>query len=110
MSGPRPVLSGRLVTVLQRCALALLLLAAWWLASMATPVYVLPSPARVFARVVQLTESGDLPYNLVTTLVRVLAGFAIAVLLGVPGGLILGSNRALGNFFEPILPDRKSVV
>jgi NitT/TauT family transport system permease protein len=109
VSGAQPVLSGPLVTVLQRCALALLLLGAWWLASMATPVYVLPSPPRVFERIVQLTQSGDLPYNLITTLLRVLAGFVIAVLLGVPGGLILGSNRALGNFFEPILPVMNTV-
>src|SRR5262249_53198099 len=51
----------------------------------------------------------DLPLNLVTTLLRVLAGFALAVLLGVPGGLLLGSNRALGNFFEPILPVMNTV-
>src|SRR4030088_650443 len=90
--------------MLQRCPLALLLLASWWLGSLATPVYVLPSPERVFARIVQLTRSGDLPYNLMVTLVRVLAGFALAVIIGVPAGLLLGSNRALGNFFEPILP------
>src|SRR4029453_11811309 len=96
--------SGRLTVVLQRCALALLLLAAWWLGSLATPVYVLPSPERVFQRILQLTQSGDLPYNLLTTLLRVLAGFALAVLIGVPGGLVLGSNRTLGTFFWPILP------
>jgi NitT/TauT family transport system permease protein len=101
--------SGRLTVVLQRCALALLLLAAWWLGSLATPVYVLPSPERVFQRILQLTQSGDLPYNLLTTLLRVLAGFALAVLIGVPGGLVLGSNRTLGTFFEPILPVMNTV-
>jgi NitT/TauT family transport system permease protein len=104
-----PAGSGRGTVVLQRCALALLLLAAWWLGSLATPVYVLPSPERVFARIVQLTRSGDLPYNLMVTLVRVLAGFALAVIIGVPAGLLLGSNRALGNFFEPILPVMNTV-
>lgn len=101
--------SRHLSVVLQRCALALLLLAVWWLASLATPAYVLPSPERVFARVVQLSRSGDLPYNLLTTLVRVFIGFALAVALGVPGGLLLGSNRALGTFFEPILPVMNTV-
>src|SRR5262249_58939037 len=79
VSAPGPARSGRLGVVAQRCALALLLLAAWWAASLATPVYVLPSPQRVFARVVQLTQTGDLPLNLVTTLLRVLAGFVFAV-------------------------------
>ena len=104
MSATQPGQLRRSTVILQRCALALLLLVAWWLGSLATPVYVLPSPERVFARVVQLTRSGDLPINLVTTLARVLAGFALAVIIGVPSGLMLGSNRALGNFFEPLLP------
>jgi NitT/TauT family transport system permease protein len=90
--------------VFQRCALAALIIAVWWLFSLATPPYVLPSPARVWARIVELSQSGDLPYNLVVTLARVLAGFALAVVLGVPGGILLGSHRSLGDFFEPILP------
>jgi NitT/TauT family transport system permease protein len=94
----------RVPVVVQRLVLALLLLTAWWLVSLGAPPYVLPRPERVFARIVQLTESGDLPINLLTTLARVLAGFALAVVLGVPGGILLGSHRALGTFFEPILP------
>lgn len=95
---------GRVPVFAQRLALALLLLALWWLVSLAVPPYVLPRPERVFARIVQLSQSGDLPINLITTLARVVAGFALAVLIGVPGGILLGSHRALGTFFEPILP------
>ena len=95
---------GRTSVVLQRLALVVLLIAIWWAASLATPPYVLPSPQRVWARIVQLTLSGDLPYNLMTTLARVLVGFLLAVAIGVPGGILLGSHRAIGNFFEPILP------
>jgi NitT/TauT family transport system permease protein len=94
----------RVPVIVQRIALALILLGAWWLISLAVPPYVLPPPGRVFARIVQLTQSGDLPINLLTTLGRVLAGFALAVALGVPGGILLGSHRALGTFFEPVLP------
>jgi len=94
----------RVPLIVQRLALALLLLGAWWLISLAVPPYVLPQPERVFARIVQLTQSGDLPINLLTTLGRVLAGFALAVAIGVPGGILLGSHRALGTFFEPVLP------
>src|SRR6187549_1031827 len=94
----------RVPVIVQRLALALLLLGAWWLISLAVPPYVLPQPERVFARLVQLTQSGDLPVNLLTTLGRVLAGFALAVAIGVPGGILLGSHRALGTFFEPVLP------
>ena len=96
--------SARVPVIVQRLALALLLLALWWLVSLTVPPYVLPRPERVFARIVQLSQTGDLPINLLTTLGRVLAGFALAVAIGVPGGILLGSHRALGTFFEPILP------
>jgi NitT/TauT family transport system permease protein len=99
-----PARRARVPVFAQRLALAVLLIGVWWLISLALPPYVLPRPERVFARIVQLTQSGDLPLNLVTTLARVLAGFAIAVVIGVPGGILLGSHRALGTFFEPILP------
>src|SRR5215470_1923571 len=99
----------RVPVVVQRLALALLLLGLWWLVSLGAPPYVLPRPERVFARIVSLTQSGDLPYNLLTTLARVLAGFALAVVIGVPGGILLGSHRTLGNFFEPILPVMNTV-
>jgi NitT/TauT family transport system permease protein len=104
-----PTASPRGALVLKRCALGFGLLAVWWLASLATPVYVLPGPERVFERVVQLTRSGDLPVNLITTLGRVVAGFLLAVLIGVPAGILLGSNRAIGSFFEPVLPVMNTV-
>src|SRR5712692_4606837 len=96
--------SMRVPVFVQRLALALFLLALWWLISLAVPPYVLPRPERVFARIVQLSETGDLPINLLTTLGRVLAGFALSVAIGVPGGILRGAHRALGSFFEPILP------
>jgi NitT/TauT family transport system permease protein len=95
---------GRASVVLQRCGLALLIVGVWWAISLTTPPYVMPAPDRVFARTVQLFQSGDLVSNLLTTLGRVCVGFVIAVAIGVPGGILLGSHRALGSFFEPILP------
>jgi len=58
---------------------------------------------------VQLSRTGDLPINLLTTLGRVVAGFLIAVAIGVPAGILLGSQRAIGTFFEPILPVMNTV-
>jgi len=81
----------------------------WYVGSLTLPVYVLPSPARVANRLVQLTASGDLPSNLLTTMLRVIAGFAAAVVIDVPAGILLGSSRALGGFFEPILPVMNTV-
>jgi NitT/TauT family transport system permease protein len=99
----------RLQTALRRVALLLLIIFAWWAASLTAPVYILPTPSRVLQRITELSVSGDLPYNLLTTLARVLAGFALAVVIGIPGGILLGSNRMLGAFFEPILPVMNTV-
>jgi NitT/TauT family transport system permease protein len=96
--------SGRVPVVVQRLALALIIIAVWWLVSLTVQPYVLPRPDRVFARIVQLSQSGDMPANILTTLGRVCAGFAIAVVIGVPTGILLGSHRGLGSFFEPVLP------
>ena len=48
--------SARVPVIVQRLALALLLLALWWLVSLTVPPYVLPPPARVFAGIVQLSS------------------------------------------------------
>jgi NitT/TauT family transport system permease protein len=96
--------SGRVPVVVQRLALALIIIAVWWLVSLTVQPYVLPRPDRVFARIVQLSQTGDMPANILTTLGRVCAGFAIAVAIGVPTGILLGSHRGLGSFFEPVLP------
>src|SRR5262249_61371215 len=71
-------------TALQRLALLVLIVLVWWVASLSAPVYILPTPARVLQRIIDLSRSGDLPYNLLTTLARVLVGFAFAVVIGVP--------------------------
>src|SRR5262245_57744067 len=89
----------RLRIIGQRAALLALLIGLWWVVSLASPPYILPRPDRVLQRIVELLQSGDLVFNILTTLGRVVAGFAIAVVLGVPLGILLGSNRAVGEFF-----------
>lgn len=99
----------RLRIFMQRSALLALLVGLWWIAALATPPYIFPQPNVVFARILELLQSGDLIYNLLTTLSRVAAGFGIAVVLGVPLGILLGSNRVVGEFLEPILPVMNTV-
>ena len=89
----------RLRILLQRCALLLFLLGLWWIAGLASPPYIFPRPDRVFERIMELLQSGDLIANLLTTLGRVTIGFAVAVAIGVPLGILLGSNRSVGEFF-----------
>jgi len=95
--------------ILQRAALLALLFGLWWIAGLTAPPYIFPGPDLVFARVVELFQSGDLISNLLTTLGRVFVGFAVAVVIGVPFGILLGSHRAIGEFFEPVLPVMNTV-
>ena len=51
----RAARGARAAIVLQRFILVAVLVAVWWLFSLATPPYVLPSPLRVWERIVQLS-------------------------------------------------------
>jgi len=62
-----------------------------------------PSPAQVVATFAQLTASGDLPLSLLQSLGRVLAGFAVALVLGVVLGIAMGTNRVVRDAIEPIV-------
>jgi len=99
----------RLRVFLQRCVLFGILLGLWWVTSISSPPYIFPRPELVFDRIVELAQTGDLTYNLLVTLGRVCIGFVIAVILGVPFGIVLGSNRTLGEFLEPIIPAMNAV-
>lgn len=79
----------------------LAMLFAWWAASATHMVRadLLPSPADVGVAAVEVITEGyrgtTLLQNIAATLGRLLAGFGVATLLGVPLGLWMGSTRAL---------------
>ena len=63
---------------------------------------ILPSPFEVFGSVGSLfTERGLLP-AIGVSLLRVAAGFLLAVAIGVPLGIIAGSYRAIESFLAPV--------
>jgi len=88
----------------QRFALLGVIVGIWWLASLNIPHYILPGPPRVYDAFEQILGNGDLWVNLGITLERVCIGFALAALVSVPLGIMLGAMRRLGEFFEPVLP------
>lgn len=94
----------RLGLIGQRLALIAVVLGIWWLASLRVPHYILPGPARVWDALQLIIDNGDLWNNLAITLWRVAVGFALATLIGLPLGIVLGAKRAAGEFFEPVLP------
>jgi NitT/TauT family transport system permease protein len=94
----------RLDLIGQRLALAAVVIGIWWLSSLSVPHYVLPGPRRVWDALHLIAGNGDLWNNLGITLWRVAVGFVVAVLVGLPFGIVLGANKRAGEFFEPVIP------
>lgn len=60
----------------------------------------LPTPYTVALVFWQATLSGQLPYHLGMTLLRLLISFSIAMSLGSAIGIVLGRNQSLNQFFD----------
>jgi NitT/TauT family transport system permease protein len=81
---------GDLGSVLLPVLSLLVLVAAWELASVAFGSRDVPSPAQTFSRLGDLFSQGLVGKNLVPTLLRVLGGFAVALVVGVTIGTLMG--------------------
>src|SRR5579863_5029146 len=57
------------------------------------PAQFFPSLETVAATFVRLTLDGVLPHHAFDTLIRLIAGFAIAALIGVAVGIVMGRSR-----------------
>lgn len=87
----------------------LLVIFVWWLLTLGEePEYrfvspvILPSPGEVFASAGSLFTERALFKSIAATLERVFFGFSLAILVGVPLGVLAGSWRAVQAFFAPI--------
>ncbi|MFZ2311145.1 MAG: ABC transporter permease [Methylobacter sp.] len=60
----------------------------------------LPTPESVAKVFWQACVSGQLPYHLGITLLRLIVSFSIAMLLGCAIGIVLGRNKQLDAFFD----------
>ena len=78
----------------------LLLLAIWQVSALTLHSPTLPTPGQVGQVFWQETLSGELPYHLGVTLLRLLVSFSIAMVLGCAIGIVLGKNKALDAFFD----------
>jgi ABC-type nitrate/sulfonate/bicarbonate transport system permease component len=93
------------VTALRKLASPLLVLLLWELASrsgLANPLFV-PPPSRVFADIWDLTAGGQLFAALWASLRRVLAGFAIAVVVSIAIGIAMASFRMAEDLLDPLV-------
>src|SRR5215213_6702944 len=96
---PSPPRKWRLDLVAQRFALVGIIVAVWWIGSLYSKPFILPSPPRVLDSLRFISANGDLWHSLAITLGRVAAGFTLARLIGLPLGVALGAYKGLGEFF-----------
>ncbi len=64
---------------------------------------ILPSPGEVLHAIPNLLFERNLGQSIFATLLRVLAGFSLALLIGIPLGVLAGSIRAIESFLRPIV-------
>ncbi|MEP7284270.1 MAG: ABC transporter permease [Chloroflexota bacterium] len=83
-----------------------LLLGGWSILSyggIVKPAYFLPTPTEVFTAAGRMIQSGELLDNAQASLIVVVAGWALAALVAVPLGILMGSLKFVEALFEPFI-------
>jgi len=91
-----PRLHPRILAILS----LILLLLLWQVLAITLHSNTLPEPATVALVLWQAVLSGELPYHLGITLLRLIISFSLAMLLGCTIGILLGKNQQLDAFFD----------
>lgn len=86
-----------------RVASLAVLLGLWWLLSQGASRLGMPGPDAVLGSFVELMASGRLVSALSVTLSAFAVGALLAVLVGVPVGIVMGFRRWLGLALDPFL-------
>jgi NitT/TauT family transport system permease protein len=98
----------RIKEMLPALALISVLIAAWWGAVATTHSVIFPTPWGVVTGTFELLENGTLWRHISASLLRVGAGFGLAVCVAVPLGLwmgwVAGAYRTLNPIFQILRP------
>ena len=86
--------------MLPRLTSLLALIAAWAVAAAVVHSRLLPGPLAVGVATLEGVRSGELPFQMACTLGRVLASFAIAMMLGAIAGYVMGRSRNIDRFAD----------
>ena len=73
----------------------------WWGMTYFFPPTLIPHPIETLSEVVAIIGTGDFFSEMGATLRRVGVGFAIAILVSIPLGILMGTIKPLEHFFEP---------
>jgi NitT/TauT family transport system permease protein len=100
----RQGISRRLATAIVIFSLAVPIL-IWAILSYGgwTPEMFLPTPTKVLQAGLEMMSKGDLVPDTLISCGRVLAGFIIAAVIGVPMGIAMGTFRSMDSLFAPLV-------
>ena len=114
---PRPAFRVRVPDWAIGLLTIVVLLALWELASRAgmLDVYRFPPPSKLSRALVALTINGfprgvTVFSHIQATMLRILKGYALATVLAIPLGLVVGSSALLDNMSHPIITFARSVA
>jgi NitT/TauT family transport system permease protein len=99
-----------LVSVLLSIASVLIVFGLWWFVTRGEIVeerivgpFALPSPSETFAAFKDLWFEQQLTRNILTTLRRVVLGFSLAAVIGIPLGILAGSFPPIKSLLAPMI-------
>jgi NitT/TauT family transport system permease protein len=96
---PRPALATLQPMLIKSCGL-LALVILWWIGSLLLPPTILPGPGRVVAELIANYQDGVLLPNFLSTMTRIVLGFAFAMGAGIALGTVMGLSRVAEEFFD----------
>lgn len=92
----------RIKEILPSIAVITALIATWWITVLATNSMIFPTPWAVITGTLELLKDGSLWRHIGASLMRVGAGFVLAVCVAVPLGLWMGWVRGAYQTFNPL--------
>ncbi len=65
--------------------------------------FILPAPTDVLAAFISLLQDGDVFLDIETSLIHFAIGIGLALLVGIPIGIIMGWSRRIESFVDPLI-------
>jgi NitT/TauT family transport system permease protein len=84
-------------------AVVALLVAAWWIAVVASDTPFFPTPKEVLLGVVELARQGTLIQHVAASLMRVTVGYLLAAMIAIPLGVLMGWFGGLFTALNPAI-------
>lgn len=72
-------------------------------------VFFIPTPFAILMETINLFADGKIMLDILRTLYRMITGFAVSVVIGVPIGLLMGSSQRVSNSLEFIVDFLRSI-